>query len=185
MRSCGKATASAPSRSASSRAWRAAFSSSALVTMERLARVWVSSRRTTMSPAFTRLPSRTRNSPTTPPVGCCTFLTLELTTSCPGATTAPEISVLAAQPPRPTTSTTDVTPIATICRRSARCRTWIRSLMTQLHPFAQRLSKALPGQVAEASSWRGPLLSVRTIGPSPETSPSSDRRRPARSAGAR
>src|SRR5258705_454930 len=42
-----------------------------------------------MSPAMTLSPSRTRSSPTTPPVGCCTFLTLESTTSTPCPMTAP------------------------------------------------------------------------------------------------
>src|SRR6266702_8449953 len=56
-----------------------------------------------MSPALTWLPSRTLISPTTPPVGCCTFLVVVSTTSWPGATTAPEISVVAAHPPTPTT----------------------------------------------------------------------------------
>ena len=76
----------------SSRALRASSSSSPLVTIARLARVTVSSSRTTMSPALTRSPSRTRSSPTTPPVGCCTFLTLESTTIEPGAITAPDNS---------------------------------------------------------------------------------------------
>ncbi len=51
-----------------------------LVTMARLARVTVSSRRTRICPAFTWSPSCTSNSPTMPPVGCCTFFTLESTT---------------------------------------------------------------------------------------------------------
>src|SRR5262249_14260294 len=55
----------------------------------------------TTSPAFTRTPSRTRSSLTTPPVGCCTFLTFESTTTEPAATTAPDSSVIVAQPPRP------------------------------------------------------------------------------------
>ena len=59
--------------------------------MARLALVTVSSSRTTMSPALTRSPSRARTSPTTPPVGCCTFLTLDSTTIWPGAISAPEI----------------------------------------------------------------------------------------------
>ena len=41
-------------------------------------------------------------SPTTPPVGCWTFLTWLSTTTAPGATTAPDSSVIADQPPRPT-----------------------------------------------------------------------------------
>ena len=41
-----------------------------------------------------------------PPVGCCTFLTLESTTMAPGAWMAPEISVANAQPPIPTTRIT-------------------------------------------------------------------------------
>ena len=66
---------STPSRSASSRARRTASSIERFSTMSRLARVCVSSSRISTSPAWTRSPSRTRSSPTTPPVGCCTFLT--------------------------------------------------------------------------------------------------------------
>src|SRR5215510_10476182 len=86
--------------------------------MSRLARIWVSSSETTMSPALTSLPSRTLSLPTTPPVGCCTFLTLESTTSWPAAITAPENSVVIAQPPRPRTRSSAAAAIATVCRRS-------------------------------------------------------------------
>ena len=73
--------------------------------MARLALTTVSSSRTTISPALTMSPSRTRTSPTTPPVGCCTFLTLESTTTEPGAISAPEICTVEAQPPNPPAST--------------------------------------------------------------------------------
>ena len=73
--------------------------------MARLALTTVSSSRTTMSPALTISPSRTLTSPTTPPVGCCTFLTLESTTTEPGAISAPEICTVEAQPPNPPAST--------------------------------------------------------------------------------
>ena len=53
-----------------------------LDTMARLARVWFR-RAGRDSPALTRS-HRAPSSPTTPPVGCCTFLTLELTTTGPG-----------------------------------------------------------------------------------------------------
>ena len=39
-----------------------------------------------------------------PPVGCCTFLTFDSTTTVPGAITAPASSLVAAQPPMPPTS---------------------------------------------------------------------------------
>jgi hypothetical protein len=76
--------------------------------MARFALVTVSSSRTTMSPALTTSPSRARTSPTTPPVGCCTFLTLDSTTIWPGAISAPEICTVDAQPPRPTTRTSTI-----------------------------------------------------------------------------
>jgi hypothetical protein len=65
----------------------------------------VSSSLTRSWPAATTLPSRTCSSPTTPPVGCWTFLTSLRTTSWPAEITAPENSVVAAQPPKPSTST--------------------------------------------------------------------------------
>ena len=107
----------APSSSASCRARRAQSSSRPLTTIARLACVCVSSSRMTMSPALTLSPSRTRSSPTTPPVGCCTFLTLVSTTSWPCAITAPGISVVEAQPPMPPTSSTTTTRPARRWRR--------------------------------------------------------------------
>ena len=94
----------APSRSASKRAWRA----DSLV--ERLGDDReVGARLRAVEPDdHVALPDpvavRTSSSPTTPPVGCWTFLTLLSTTSLPDAITAPESSVAAAQPPTPTTS---------------------------------------------------------------------------------
>ena len=73
----GKRMLSTLSRSASSRARRAWSSFRLFTTIARFACVIVSSSRTTMSPACTLSPSRTRSSPTTPPVGCWTFLTFE------------------------------------------------------------------------------------------------------------
>ena len=106
--------------------------------MERLARVTVSSSRTTTSPALTRSPSRTRTSPTTPPVGCCTFLILVSTTIEPGAISAPDNSVVAAQPPTPPTSmSTTVTP-ATMWR-------WIDSLVSTVG-LSATLSSRLPAR---------------------------------------
>ena len=113
----GKVMDSAPSRSASRRALRAASSSRPLVTMARLARVTVSSSCTRMSPALTRSPSCTLSLPTTPPVGCCTFLTLESTTMEPCAMSAPAIWVVEAQPPTPKASTSTITPPAIRCLR--------------------------------------------------------------------
>jgi hypothetical protein len=101
----GNTIVSRPCCSASSRAARAHSPSRFLVTMARLALVTVSSSRTTTSPALTRSPSRARNSPTTPPVGCWTFFTLDSTTIDPGAISAPEISAVEAQPPSPPAST--------------------------------------------------------------------------------
>ena len=72
------------------------------MTIAKFACVTVSSRRMRISPALTRSPSRARTSPTTPPLGCWTFLTLESTTSEPCAMIAPEISAVEAQPPSPT-----------------------------------------------------------------------------------
>src|SRR5271165_900471 len=95
----GKTTASAASRSAARRALRAQSSSRPLEMIARFAWVTVGSRRATMSPPLTRSPSRTRSSPTTPPVGCCTFLTFESTTTDPDAMSAPESWVVPAQPP--------------------------------------------------------------------------------------
>ena len=74
----GKGGLALPSRSACSRARRALSAVSSLRTMPRLARVVVSSSRTTTSPASTRWPSRTLSAPTTPPVGCCTLRRFEL-----------------------------------------------------------------------------------------------------------
>src|SRR5215207_5647339 len=99
--SAGKRMLSTLSRSASSRARRAWSSFRLFTTIARFACVIVSSSRTTMSPACTLSPSRTRSSPTTPPVGCWTFLTFESTTRLPGAITAPDSSVVAASPPTP------------------------------------------------------------------------------------
>src|SRR5215831_19044651 len=135
MRSSGKITVSRPSRSASSRAWRAASSLSAFTTISRLARIWVSSSEITMSSALTRLPSRTLSLPTTPPVGCCTFLTLESTTNCPAAITAPENSVVMAQPPRPMTRSSAATPIATVCRRSMPRSCGVSAALMGLHSW--------------------------------------------------
>ena len=74
--------------------------------MPSVARVTVSSRRITIWPVLDRmLPSLTRISPTMPPVGCWTFLTFDSTTTVPGAITAPDSCVVAAQPPTPPTST--------------------------------------------------------------------------------
>ncbi len=70
-----------------------------------------------MSPALTRSPSRTRTSPTTPPVGCCTFLTLESTTTAPGAISAPEIGTVEAQPPKPPASTSITARPTIMCAR--------------------------------------------------------------------
>ena len=97
---------SASSRSASSRASRAISSSSWERTTPSVALVTVSSSRSTIWPASTSSPSLTRISPTTPPVGCCTFFTLDSTTMVPGAITAPANWVVAAQPPTPPTSST-------------------------------------------------------------------------------
>src|SRR5215471_1011448 len=91
-----------------------------LMTIARFARVIVSSRRMTTSPAITRTPSRTRSSPTTPPVGCCTFLTFESTTREPDATTAPDSSVVVAQPPRPPTTRSPMVIAARTWRRIER-----------------------------------------------------------------
>src|SRR6202035_2703950 len=88
--------------------------------MARVARVTVSSRRITTSPLLTRLPSRTRSSPTTPPVGCCTFLTLESTTTLPEAMSAPESAVVPAQPPTPPASSTKTARPASALRRMDR-----------------------------------------------------------------
>ena len=98
--------ASASSRSASRRASRAISSSSWERTTPSVALVTVSSSRSTIWPASTSSPSLTRISPTTPPVGCCTFFTLDSTTMVPGAITAPANWVVAAQPPTPPTRST-------------------------------------------------------------------------------
>src|SRR5262245_560765 len=71
----------------------------------------------TISPALTRSPSRTRSSPTTPPVGCCTFLTFESTTTEPGAISAPESLAVPIQPPTPTARTTKTVKPARTWRR--------------------------------------------------------------------
>src|SRR5260370_15306036 len=70
-----------------------------------------------ISPALTRSPSRTRSSPTTPPVGCCTFLTFESTTMEPGAISAPESLAVPTQPPTPTARTAKTVKPARIWRR--------------------------------------------------------------------
>src|SRR5262245_43519680 len=58
-----------------------------------------------------------------PPVGCCTFLTLESTTTTPVAITAPAISVVRAQAPRPPSNATVARPPTRRCHRIAR---WLR-----------------------------------------------------------
>src|SRR5262245_55159008 len=83
----------------------------------KFARVMVWSRRATISPPFTRSPSRTRSSPTTPPVGCCTFLTFESTTTVPDAISAPASLVVPAQPPTAPTRTAKTNMPARILRR--------------------------------------------------------------------
>ena len=103
-RSCGNAMVSAPSRSAIRRACRALLSSSWDRTTPSVARVTVSSSRTRTWPSATTLPSRTSNSLTTPPVGCCTFLTFDFTVTVPDAITAPASSLVAAHPPMQTTN---------------------------------------------------------------------------------
>ena len=163
--SSGKVTLSAPSRSATRRACRESISSSALVTMARLVRACVSSSRTTMSPFLTRSPSLTLSSPTTPPVGCCTFLTLLSTTSLPGAMTAPEISLSVPQPKMTSIRT------ATAARPSPR---WPRSdcwTVTAPSPAAGRrhapssagpcVRPALPPALAAVAA-AAPVPSART-----------------------
>src|SRR4051812_25472762 len=144
--------------------------------MARLACVTVSSKRTTMSPTLTWSPSRTRNAPTTPPVGCCTFLTFEATTSAPGATTAPAISVVAAHPPTPPARrATRATPIVRwrrIERRGSGEIDWLIggnllkprtcprgrpiSLQLRRRKRQQGLGLVEPGQ--DARLWREPRL---------------------------
>ena len=96
-----KAMASASSRSARSRASLAICSSSWDRTAPNVDLVSVSSSRSTIWPSSTSPPSLTRISPTTPPVGCCTFFTLDSTTIVPGAITAPTNWAVVAQPPMP------------------------------------------------------------------------------------
>src|ERR1700730_14463635 len=114
----GKSMLWSPSRSAARRALRAKSSSSPLVMIARFARVTVWSRRATISPALTRSPSRTP--PPTPPVGCCTFLTLESTTIDPDAISAPESEVVLAQPPTPKARMATTVRPARILRRMER-----------------------------------------------------------------
>jgi hypothetical protein len=97
----GNRIAEASSRSASNRASLAINSSSCERTTPSVDLVTVSSRRSTICPSSTSLPSLTRISPTTPPVGCCTFLMFDSTTIVPGAITAPANWLVAAQPPTP------------------------------------------------------------------------------------
>jgi hypothetical protein len=104
---------SRPRCSASSRAARAHNPFSVLTTMARLALTTVSSSRTTMSPALTISPSRTLTSPTTPPVGCCTFLTLESTTTDPARSARPKSA-----PSRPSRRTRRPAPASARGRRS-------------------------------------------------------------------
>src|SRR5271166_2954992 len=73
-----------------------------------------------MSPALTRSPSRTRISPITPPVGCCTFLTFESTTIDPEAISAPESAVVPAQPPTPPARIPNTVKPASMLRRMDR-----------------------------------------------------------------
>jgi len=79
----------------------------------------VSSRRTSTSPSWTTLPSFTNISFTTPPLGCCTFLTLDSTITLPLAITAPASSLVAAQPPNPATNATTMASPAMLSRRIA------------------------------------------------------------------
>ena len=93
--SAGKAIWSAPSRSASSRAL------AGREFVERLRHDGEVRARDGLVEAQEDVPGldviafmRPLSSPTTPPVGCCTFLTLDSTTSVPGAITAPDITVV-------------------------------------------------------------------------------------------
>ena len=188
VRSAGKETCFAPSRSASSRPWRAASSSRLLETIARLARATVSSRRITTSPARTRSPSRARISPTTPPVGCWTFLTWLSTTTCPGATTAPESR---SSPPsrrgRPTRKERRPARAQRVWRRiELRALGLYRSFMTLLPDLKQtwRVYGAHVLGALPAGTGRRTLLSTSSLGrtctrPSPITSTS--RRRQGRS----
>ena len=106
--------------------------------MARLARVMVSSSRSTTSPARTRWPSRTSSSPTIPPVRCCTFLTLESTTIDPGAITAPDSSVVVAQPPTPTVSSKAMTTPPRRWRRMERAFVASDVLFHGVHPLVSR-----------------------------------------------
>ena len=90
------------------------------------------------SPVRTISPSCTRICPTTPPVGCCTFFTLDATTRLPGATTAPANSMLAAQPPTPPTRRRAAIRLSTTCRR-------IERRMSQLSLLTVRPSRSLRG----------------------------------------
>ena len=55
-----------------------------------------------------------------PPVGCCTFFTLESTTIWPGAMIAPDSFIVPAQPPTPKASTMTITSPATMWWRIER-----------------------------------------------------------------
>src|SRR5687767_9756832 len=128
--SAGVPTPAIPSRSASSRAWRAKSSLRFFVTIATFARVVVASSRTSTSPASTTCPSRTSSSATTPPVGCWICFTLPSTMTLPGAMTAPDNSVVAAHPPTPNTSTRIAATPASTCRRSERLITlWSSGFM--------------------------------------------------------
>ena len=121
-----------------------------------------------MSPALTRSPSRTRSSPTTPPVGCWTFLTLEFDHQRAGRDhRAGNLGGggPAAEPEHQQADVTAVPPGS--ARRSDAAGPDGRSLMTRLRPCRLRLSGRPAGADRGAASWRR----TSSLGPNALASP--------------
>src|SRR5215510_3816003 len=92
-------------------------------------------------------PLCTFKAPTTPPVGCCTFLTFELTTIEPCAISAPEIFVTAVHPPRPKKMASSPAPPTSECQR-------ICPLASNSCPISIVFISGLPPQVQDRAPRR-------------------------------
>src|SRR5262249_2245784 len=117
----------------------------------------------TTSPAFTRTPSRTRSSLTTPPVGCCTFLTFVSTTMEPDATTGPDSSVVVAQPPRPPATRSAMVIAAKTWRRIERLAPLAFVVMASSPRLQARALPDANGALCSRAPFGAPLPSVRTF----------------------
>src|SRR5512134_1254463 len=152
--SCGKVTFSAHTCSDIRRAAFATSPSSWVCTISMPASTLMSLSRISVSPALTRLPSRTRISPTMPPSWCWTVLRFMSTLTAPGAMTAPLTGASAAQAATAASSATTPPMPARIRRRglstsSPAAADLGSSPLVSAMPSASR--HYLPGDYASAS----------------------------------